>query len=364
MGYKKKVFVILICIFLLFSLSLSAFALEYENSILFGVIFRVSSDGEQGSWSKLTTSEDFTVGGSVPAGEFLQSMSFVSTGTESFNVGYTYEFEIEVHFLLAELNGYFFSASESINSDSWSHMTASVLSSAAGSRLSDDIVQSSYNRDSDIVKVVFRPDRNYKSLVFRCIQVNSSSETQYLRYQFSNMTATWDADGSYYQKQTNQLLEQTNGKLDDVNNNLEEGNQKLDDIQKSIENSSENEYNFIEGKKGESDAEEDAAQAELDEVLDVDGAMGLIKGLDALCKNTSTSTSITFPSATLPDFAGGKKLWDETTIDFSKWLDDPNVEKILSVAKYVTAILALVAVIRMLWGVVNVDDNSDEEGKK
>lgn len=120
MGYKKKILVILICISLLFSLSLSAFAISEDygsgtvRADIFGILGRISSDGNVlGNWLKIgksgTSDYPFSFGQTIPAGQFFQSMVFMGLPDSSlYSVGYTYSFDIEISFQGAGLSGYFF----------------------------------------------------------------------------------------------------------------------------------------------------------------------------------------------------------------------------------------------------------------
>lgn len=372
-------------------LSLPIGAAEFDNAIYFGLIFRDSPSANSSSaWAKLTqgVGDSSGIGRAVSAGEYLQAGCFFTTESETFEVGYSYEIDIVVNCYnaanvtpsdLAKLNDCYFSAS-SVSPNSWGSLTATQLASLSNDPISSDNCRYSFDNKAGLVKAVYRPSSPHSSLCLRTIQWNSSDSKVTFFFKLQSIKIVRDVDGSHYDQKVAELLEQTNNKLDGIqgsinsgnqkldgiedsinsgnqkldgiNDSIDSGNEKLDGIKDSLDNAPNNEYDYIENKKGESKEDEDEAQDALNNLLPIEDIKTSFMDFFGAISSNNVAKSITLPAARMPSFAGGVQLWQEQQIDFSPWLNNSYISTIITVVKILSSIWMLYVCVSYVWNML------------
>ncbi len=331
---------------------------DFYNVKYFGLIRRRMSSP---SWVKGSASETDSprISMPIPANDYLQTGAFFTTETSSFDVGYSYEIEMTVdcHSVgvtadssIGRLNGCFF-ASASVSPSDWSTYTSVALADMTDTPLGSNL-KYSFDRDTGIIKAIYRPSETHNSLCLRCIQWNLSTGTLNLSFEMKGIKMVRDIDGSYYEQRTAELLEDISGKLDSIDDSIYSGNQKLDNIQNSIDNAPGGEYDFIENKKGESKDDEDEAQNMLDNLLPIEDVKTSFTDFFSAISSNNVATSITLPAAHMPSFAGGVQLWEEQEIDFSPWLSNSFISTIITVVKILSSIWMLYVCVAYVWNML------------
>ena len=317
---------------------------DFQNVKYFGLIRRRMSSP---SWVKGSASETDSprISMPIPANDYLQTGAFFTTETSSFDVGYSYEIEMTVdcHSVgttadpsIGRLNGCFF-ASASASPSNWSTYTSVSLADMTNTPLGSNL-KYSFDRDTGIIKAIYRPSESHNSLCLRCIQWNSGSSTLNLSFEMKGIKMVKDIDGSYYEQRTAELLEDISG--------------KLDSIQNSIDNAPGGEYDFIENKKGETKDDEDEAQNMLDNLLPIEDVKTSFTDFFGAISSNNVATSITLPAAHMPSFAGGVQLWEEQEIDFSPWLSNSFISMIITVVKILSSIWMLYVCVAYVWNML------------
>ena len=311
MKFKKRIAVFFtVCAIIFLSLPVSAApesstnpdpsdSTNFEGVVYFGLIRRRYSSPiwQKGSASNLDSPR---ISLPIPSNDFLQTGAFFTTETSSFEVGYSYEVEISVDCRsvgaaadssIGLLNSCFFS-SASVSPLDWASFTAVSLADMTDTPVGSNL-KYSFDRNTGIIKAIYRPSESHNSLCFRCIQWNSSDSALNLSFEIKGIKMVKDIDGSYYEQRSAELLEDISGKLDEIGDSIYSGNQKLDNIQDSIDNAPKSEYDFIENKKGESKDDEDEAQGMLDNLLPIEDVKAAFTDFFSAISSNNVATSIT-----------------------------------------------------------------------
>lgn len=384
----KKIIAVFLIVGTVVCLSLSVGAFEASGARYFGLI---SASTEKNVWAKYTIPEgDSTqVTYGIAPGEYLRTGSFFTTDTSSFNMGYSYEMTFTVSCMngtngsvdsdtYGRLNDCYFSATSVLPSD-FSSSYAVDLNEQSNEPLGANM-QYSFDRSTGKITAIYHPYKNHNSMALRCIQWNSTEQKLYFAFKLNSVKIVRDVDGSYFDQQSAALLGKIDGKLDDmqvtinsgnekldgindsinsgnekldgIKDSIDSGNKKLDGIQNSLDNAPNNEYDWIEDKKGESKEDEDEAQEALNNLLPIEDIKASFMDFFGAVSSNNVATSITLPAAHMPSFAGGVQLWKEQKIDFSPWLNNSYISTIITVVKILSSIWMLYICVSYVWNML------------
>ncbi len=172
---------------------------------------------------------------------------------------------------------------------------------------------------------------------------------------------------TYYQEQLSamkslesQVQAQGQATVSAIDENGNQTRQTIDqaktEITDSIKNQPQNEHEYVEQNKGNTD------DVSLPEV-DISGIKAFAENLVSVVSTTDTCTGMAVPAIKMPDFIGGQTLYPASQLDFSTWLNDDKIGLLIDFGKGVISIACLYGIVRQAYSLIQFALGTKEDSE-